>query len=71
MILELCFSPHRLGKTDLLVSTVGFGGCVVGGEYPDKGDLQEIIQVIEKLLLFIIHHMDHPNPTVHNTSSIS
>ena len=51
MILELCFSPHRLGKTDLLVSTVGFGGCVVGGEYPDKGDLQEIIKVIEKLLL--------------------
>ena len=47
MILELCFSPHRLGKTDLLVSKVGFGGCVVGGEYPDKGDLQEIIQVIE------------------------
>merc|ERR1712112_771033 len=37
----------RLGKTDLLVSKVGFGGCVVGGEYPDKGDLQEIIQCVE------------------------
>ena len=35
----------RLGRTDLLVSQLGFGGCVVGGVYPDKGDLEEIFQV--------------------------
>ena len=35
----------RLGETDLMVSQVGFGGCVVGGVYPDKGDLEEIFQV--------------------------
>ena len=35
----------RLGQTDLMVSQVGFGGCVVGGVYPDKGDLEEIYQV--------------------------
>ena len=36
---------NRLGKTDLVVSQVGFGGCVVGGVYPDKGDLEEIFEV--------------------------
>lgn len=36
---------NRLGQTDLMVSQVGFGGCVVGGVYPDKGDLDEIFQV--------------------------
>ena len=35
----------RLGETELMVSQVGFGGCVVGGVYPDKGDLQEIYEV--------------------------
>ena len=35
----------QLGQTDLMVSQVGFGGCVVGGVYPDKGDLEEIFQV--------------------------
>ena len=35
----------RLGRTDLLVSQMGFGGCVVGGVYPDKGDMEEIYQV--------------------------
>ena len=35
----------QLGSTDLIVSKVGFGGCVVGGVYPDKGDLEEIYQV--------------------------
>ena len=35
----------QLGQTDLMVSQVGFGGCVVGGVYPDKGDLEEIYQV--------------------------
>ena len=35
----------RLGLTDLLVSQMGFGGCVVGGVYPDKGDMEEIYQV--------------------------
>ena len=35
----------RLGRTDLLVSQMGFGGCVVGGVYPDKGDMDEIYQV--------------------------
>jgi len=37
----------RLGETDLIVSQVGFGGCVVGGVYPDKGDLEEIYQCVE------------------------
>ena len=51
MLLYICYLPPRLGKTDLLVSKVGFGGCVVGGEYPDKGDLQEIFEVdFEKYL---------------------
>ena len=36
----------RLGATDMIVSQVGFGGCVVGGEYTDKGELEEIFQVI-------------------------
>ena len=36
----------QLGSTDLIVSQVGFGGCVVGGVYPDKGDIEEIYQVI-------------------------
>ena len=35
----------QLGETDLTVSQVGFGGCVVGGVYPDKGDLEEIYEV--------------------------
>ena len=35
----------QLGQTDMMVSTVGIGGCVVGGEYPDKGDLEEIMKV--------------------------
>ena len=35
----------QLGQTELTVSQVGFGGCVVGGVYPDKGDLEEIYQV--------------------------
>ena len=35
----------QLGKTDMIVSAVGLGGCVVGGVYPDKGDLEEIYQV--------------------------
>ena len=38
----------RLGETDLMVSLIGFGGCVVGGVYPDKGDLEEIFQVKSK-----------------------
>ena len=38
---------NKLGDTDLIVSKVGFGGCVVGGEYPDKGDLQEIMECVE------------------------
>ena len=37
-----------------MVSTVGFGGCVVGGVYPDKGDLEEIFQVLGGGLLVII-----------------
>ena len=37
----------KLGDTDLIVSKVGFGGCVVGGVYPDKGDMNEIIEVVE------------------------
>ena len=40
---------RQLGNTDMLVSTVGLGGCVVGGVYPDKGDLQEICQVHHRL----------------------
>ena len=39
----------QLGETDLMVSQVGFGGCVVGGVYPDKGDLQEIFQVKRRI----------------------
>ena len=35
----------QLGQTDMMVSPVGLGGCVVGGEYPDKGDLEEIFKV--------------------------
>ena len=35
----------RLGNTDLSLSKFGFGGCVVGGVYPDKGDLEEIFEV--------------------------
>ena len=38
-------SYMQLGLTDMLVSAVGFGGSVVGGVYPDKGDLEEIFQV--------------------------
>ena len=38
---------NKLGDTDLIVSKVGFGGCVVGGVYPDKGDMEEIIEVVE------------------------
>ena len=38
---------NKLGDTDLIVSKVGLGGCVVGGEYPDKGDLQEIMECVE------------------------
>ena len=40
---------RQLGQTDLTVSQVGFGGCVVGGVYPDKGDLEEIYQVESKM----------------------
>ena len=36
----------QLGQTDLMVSQLGFGGSVVGGVYEDKGDLQEIFQVL-------------------------
>ena len=36
---------RNLGQTDMVVSPVGIGGCVVGGEYPDKGDLEEIFEV--------------------------
>ena len=36
----------QLGQTDLMVSQLGFGGSVVGGGYEDKGDLQEIFQVL-------------------------
>ena len=39
----------KLGETELMVSQVGFGGCVVGGVYPDKGDLQEIYEVKSKI----------------------
>ena len=35
----------QLGETDMIVSKVGLGGCVVGGEYRDKGDLDEIFEV--------------------------
>ena len=35
----------QLGQTDMIVSPVGIGGCVVGGVYPDKGDLEEIMKV--------------------------
>ena len=38
-------SYMQLGKTDMIVSSVGLGGCVVGGEYSDKGDLEEIFKV--------------------------
>ena len=38
-------SYQQLGKTDMIVSSVGLGGCVVGGVYPDKGDLDEIFNV--------------------------
>ena len=40
----------RLGDTDLSLSKFGFGGCVVGGVYPDKGDLEEIFEVGRKIL---------------------
>lgn len=40
-----------------MVSTVGFGGCVVGGVYPDKGDLEEIFQVLGDGLLVIIGNL--------------
>ena len=36
----------QLGKTDMMLSPVGLGGCVVGGVYPDKGDLEEIFKVL-------------------------
>ena len=41
----------QLGQTDMLVSAVGLGGCVVGGVYPDKGDLEEIFQVCSYFFL--------------------
>ena len=39
-----CSLP-RLGSTDMVVSSVGIGGCVVGGVYPDAGTMEEILQV--------------------------
>ena len=42
-----------LGQTDMLVSAVGLGGCVVGGVYPDIGDLEEIFQVCSYILMVL------------------
>ena len=36
----------KLGQTDMVVSSVGIGGAVVGGVYSDKGDLEEIFEVL-------------------------
>ena len=30
----------------MVVSSVGIGGCVVGGEYEDPGTMEEIYQVV-------------------------
>ena len=48
----------KLGNTDLIVSKVGFGGCVVGGEYPDKGDMDEIIECVEQGIKSGINFVD-------------
>lgn len=48
----------QLGQTDLTVSQVGFGGCVVGGVYPDKGDLEEIYQCVDVGLRSGINFID-------------
>jgi len=49
---------RQLGKTDMIVSAVGLGGCVVGGEYDDKGDLEEIFQCIEEGLRSGVNYID-------------
>jgi len=51
-------SYMQLGKTDMIVSSVGLGGCVVGGEYSDKGDLEEIFKCIEVGLRSGINYID-------------
>ena len=48
----------KLGDTDLIVSKVGFGGCVVGGEYPDKGDMDEIFECVEQGIKSGINFVD-------------
>ena len=37
--------PRQKEEWFVDASQVGFGGCVVGGEYTDKGELEEIFQV--------------------------
>jgi len=51
-------SYMQLGQTDMLVSAVGLGGCVVGGVYPDKGDLEEIFQCIETGIRSGVNYID-------------
>jgi len=48
----------QLGQTDMMVSPVGIGGCVVGGVYPDKGDLEEIMKCVEVAVQSGINYVD-------------
>ena len=56
----------RLGDTDLSLSKFGFGGCVVGGVYPDKGDLEEIFEVgrnFRGIFYFFLCLCPNPGPS--------
>jgi len=48
----------KLGQTDMVVSSVGIGGAVVGGVYSDKGDLEEIFECVEVALRSGINYID-------------
>jgi len=49
---------RKLGETDMVVSPVGIGGCVVGGEYADRGDLEEIFECVEVALKSGVNYID-------------
>lgn len=48
----------KLGLTDMMVSPVGIGGCVVGGVYPDKGGLDEIFECVDEALRSGVNYID-------------
>ena len=56
----------RLGTTNMVVSQMGIGGCVVGGVYPDKAEKEEIFQVGQKSKIHLRN-----NPFLNYLSSFS